>query len=262
MADIRFGEIEKIREGDIFASRKELSIAGVHRPIQGGIDGNGTEGTSSIVLSGGYADDEDNGDEIIYTGHGGQDANTKKQVSDQSWETYGNKGLLISELHGLPVRVTRGANHKSEYSPEKGYKYGGLYQVTDHFWKKEEGQLGVCRFKLVKISSLNFIEEKTEELLAVNDGPAPRVQTTILRIVRDTKLSREIKKLYNYTCQVCGIRIALNGIGYAEAAHIKPLGKPHNGTDVLANLLCLCPNHHVMFDKGHFRIDSNLSLIV
>jgi len=39
------------------------------------------------------------------------------------------------------------------------------------------------------------------------------------------------------------------------------LGKPHNGDDSLANLICLCPNHHVMFDKGSFSISDNYELL-
>jgi hypothetical protein len=38
-----------------------------------------------------------------------------------------------------------------------------------------------------------------------------------------------------------------------EAAHIRPLGAPHNGPDTLDNTLCLCPNHHVLFDHGGTR---------
>jgi putative restriction endonuclease len=48
---------------------------------------------------------------------------------------------------------------------------------------------------------------------------------------------------------------------YAEGAHIKPLGRPHDGPDIEANVLCLCPNHHVMFDSGAFRITDALELI-
>jgi putative restriction endonuclease len=40
-----------------------------------------------------------------------------------------------------------------------------------------------------------------------------------------------------------------------------PLGAPHGGPDVLENLLCLCPNHYVMFDLGIFTIAGDLSLI-
>jgi predicted restriction endonuclease len=41
----------------------------------------------------------------------------------------------------------------------------------------------------------------------------------------------------------------------------KPLGQPHNGPDVVANILCLCPNHHVLFDLGAFSVKDNLELI-
>jgi putative restriction endonuclease len=256
MAEIQFGEIIGVTEGQLFKDRKELAAAGIHRPLQAGIDGNGKEGSSSIVLNGGYIDDEDLGFEIIYTGHGGNDPSSKRQVADQSWDAPGNRGLVISELHGLPVRISRGPNHKSKYSPVSGYQYCGLYQVTQHFYDLGKDGFGICRFKLEKIAAIVPVSwEVNEPAEKEGSGEASRVPTTILRIVRDTKLSKQIKELYNYTCQVCGIRISFNGVGYAEAAHIRPLGRPHNGKDLLNNLLCLCPNHHVMFDKGHFSIN-------
>ena len=46
-----------------------------------------------------------------------------------------------------------------------------------------------------------------------------------------------------------------------EAAHVRPLGAPHNGPDTLDNTLCLCPNHHVLFDHGGITIDEDLSLV-
>lgn len=44
------------------------SCAGVHGPWVGGIHGGGTTGAYSIVLSGGYEGDIDDGDEFTYTG--------------------------------------------------------------------------------------------------------------------------------------------------------------------------------------------------
>lgn len=262
MAEIQFGEIIGIDEGHEFKDRKALSAAGIHRPLQAGIDGNGREGASSIVLNGGYIDDEDHGALIIYTGHGGNDSNTKKQIADQSWDAPGNRGLVISNNHGKPVRITRGPNHKSEYSPKVGYKYGGLYQVTSSYYEKGKDGFGICRFVLEKMSSIiSNPFEANEPSNEWKSGDTTRVPTTILRIVRDTKLSRKVKELYDYRCQVCDLRIEFNGIGYAEGAHIRPLGKPHNGKDLLSNLLCLCPNHHVMFDKGHFSINDDFSCV-
>ena len=78
---------------------------------------------------------------------------------------------------------------------------------------------------------------------------------------RDTKQSRKLKELYDYTCQVCGIRLATPIGAYAEGAHIRPLGEPHNGPDSSDNLLCLCPNHHVLFDLGAISLNDDLTLI-
>jgi len=45
----------------------------VHRPPVGGIHGRENDCAYSIVLSGGYAEDYDNGDEFLYSGSGGRD---------------------------------------------------------------------------------------------------------------------------------------------------------------------------------------------
>src|SRR5688572_28299463 len=103
-----FGDIFGHPEGSFFESRLELSRAGLHRPTMAGISGTGKEGADSIVLSGGYEDDQDSGDLIIYTGHGGRDPETRQQASDQLL-IGGNLALAYSCTHGLPVRVIRGA---------------------------------------------------------------------------------------------------------------------------------------------------------
>jgi putative restriction endonuclease len=78
-----FGEIPGVPEGTSFPSRAALNASRVHGPTQGGISGSETEGADSIVVSGGYEDDEDYGDVIVYTGHGGRDSATGKQIRDQ-----------------------------------------------------------------------------------------------------------------------------------------------------------------------------------
>lgn len=74
------GEIDGIRDGTTFKSRRELHDTGIHRGLQQGIGARG----ESIVLSGGYVDDEDYGDVIIYTGEGGRDQRTGRQIADQT----------------------------------------------------------------------------------------------------------------------------------------------------------------------------------
>src|SRR3954447_18590718 len=106
----------------MFDSRQAAHDAGAHRPLQAGISGAAAEGADSIVVSGGYEDDEDYGDVIVYTGHGGNDPATARQVADQRLER-GNLALAVSADRGLPVRVVRGAGGDAAYSPTRGYRY-------------------------------------------------------------------------------------------------------------------------------------------
>lgn len=47
---------------------------------------------------------------------------------------------------------------------------------------------------------------------------------------------------------------------YAEGAHIRGLGRPHNGPDDETNMLCLCPNDHFLFDAGAIYVDADGSV--
>ena len=78
MAD--FGSVPGVLVGQSFPDRRSLHDANVHRGLMNGIAPNGT----SIVLSGGYVDDLDEGDLIVYTGEGGRDPGTGRQIADQS----------------------------------------------------------------------------------------------------------------------------------------------------------------------------------
>jgi putative restriction endonuclease len=104
MAQRLFGNVPGYPEGSLFENRAELNASRVHIPTQAGISGSQTEGAESIVLSGGYEDDADYGDTIIYTGHGGRDPSTGQQTHDQPF-TRGNRALALSKQNGLPVRV-------------------------------------------------------------------------------------------------------------------------------------------------------------
>jgi putative restriction endonuclease len=261
MAERTFGEIEDIPVGTSFQTRKEAAAAGVHKPLQAGISGSKDDGADSIVISGGYEDDSDSGDVIIYTGEGGQD-DKGRQIANQEL-VRGNLALAKSEIDGLPVRVIRGADKKNPFAPESGYRYDGLYSVESHWHDIGKSGFLVYRFRLVKLDSAlppNKLSKGLIPLPTGSDAPK-RITTNAARIIRDSKLGRELKKLYGYKCQVCSIEITTNAGPYAEAAHIKPVGKPHNGPDRPENLLCLCPNHHLMLDKGVYMINDDLSLI-
>jgi len=259
MAERLFGHVPGYPEGSLFENRAELNASRVHIPTQAGISGTQTEGAESIVLSGGYEDDADYDDTIIYTGHGGRDPSTGQQTHDQPFAR-GNRALALSKQNGLPVRVIRGSSHDSPYSPPSGYSYDGLYAVED-FWH-EVGKSGfkIWRFRLEKIP------EKTIPGQIIAEEPAEysvpdRGEVRVSRVIRDTAQARAVKALYDNRCQMCGTRLECPAGPYSVAAHIRPLGAPHNGPDTKDNILCLCPNHHVLFDNGAVSIADDLSLI-
>lgn len=77
-----------------------------------------------------------------------------------------------------------------------------------------------------------------------------------MSVNRDTSLSERLKKLYKHRCQLCDEYLKKPNGTIAVGAHIKALGRPHNGPDHLSNILCLCPNHHALFDAFSFFVDA------
>ncbi|MCD6476144.1 MAG: HNH endonuclease [Anaerolineaceae bacterium] len=97
-----------------------------------------------------------------------------------------------------------------------------------------------------------------ERVITSNDftEPPSRVESKNYRIIRDTLMARKIKRIHNFQCQICHeTPIKLKSGFYAEAHHIKPLGEPYNGPDVSANIICVCPNCHVLLDYAAIKID-------
>ena len=90
---------------------------------------------------------------------------------------------------------------------------------------------------------------------------ANRSTTLVDRIIRETAVTDHVKSLYGCKCQVCGLALSIRRGLYAEGAHIRPLGTPHNGPDQVSNVLCLCPNHHVMLDGGTLSVNDDYSLV-
>ena len=143
-----FGHIAGVPPGFTWDTRREVAAAGVHKPTMNGISGTDREGADSVVVSGGYEDDEDHGTEIIYTGTGGYNPASGKQTSDQTLDNTNNAALVVSRLRGLPVRVVRGANGDKTYSPTTGYRYDGLFKVVDHWSETGGSGFRIWRFRL------------------------------------------------------------------------------------------------------------------
>ncbi|XP_050377739.1 YDG domain-containing protein At5g47150-like [Argentina anserina] len=136
------GDIPGVKVGDKFQYRVELILCGLHHQTQGGIAyGNfgGKVLATSIVASGGYADDLQSKDSLIYTGQGGN-PERGKDPQDQKLER-GNLALKNS-VQKNHVRVIRGS--ELVYG-SRTYVYDGLYMV-EKCWQ-ERGALGKLVFK-------------------------------------------------------------------------------------------------------------------
>ncbi|KAJ9128884.1 hypothetical protein P3X46_034380 [Hevea brasiliensis] len=103
---------------------------------------------TSIIVSGGYEDDEDSGDMLIYTGHGGQDK-FSRQCMHQKLEG-GNLALERSMHYGIEVRVIRGFKYAGSFT-NKIYVYDGLYKIHDCWFDVGKSGFGVYKYKLLRI---------------------------------------------------------------------------------------------------------------
>ncbi|XP_017888057.1 E3 ubiquitin-protein ligase UHRF1-like [Ceratina calcarata] len=160
------GPVPGIEVGMTWMFRLQVSEAGVHRPPVSGIHGRESDCAYSIVLSGGYEDDVDNGEEFIYTGSGGRDLSGNKRTAEQSCDqtlTRMNRALALNcnaELNeegaiakdwrkGIPVRVVRNYKLKdSIYAPKKGNRYDGIYKVVKYYPEKGKSGFRVWRYLL------------------------------------------------------------------------------------------------------------------
>lgn len=83
------------------------------------------------------------------------------------------------------------------------------------------------------------------------------------QIVRYGANVTQLEEWYNRTCQICRSPLPESPTRLiSEAAHIRPLGNPHNGIDHTENMISLCPNHHRQLDRGGIQINFNDLTIV
>ncbi|KAL3698274.1 hypothetical protein R1sor_012350 [Riccia sorocarpa] len=163
------GSIPGVRVGDKFKFREELLLLIVTRTTQAGIeyipasesdyvgkDGRRVSVAVSVVCSGGYKDNEDDGESLVYVGSGGHKNLVKSSgATDQKEKDQklvrGNLALRNSSELGVPVRVIRGEMHyEDNRRMRKRYCYDGLYDVKKYY--KAVGSAGskVWKFLLVK----------------------------------------------------------------------------------------------------------------
>jgi len=147
---------------------------GAHGAPQGGIFGEKAKGAYSIVMSGAgnsQYDDEDNGEEVWYSGTDGSNFTP----------TESTQRLIEScDVIKRPVRVLRSHQlpKKNQYRPEVGLRYDGLYWVVDKRLVDPKKQK--YKFRLVRCENQHPIRHE--------DTPARR--PTVYEIIEFEKLKK------------------------------------------------------------------------
>ncbi|KAL6534692.1 Histone-lysine N-methyltransferase, H3 lysine-9 specific suvh1 [Orobanche gracilis] len=151
----RTGHVPGIEVGDIFFFRMELCVVGLHAPSMAGIDYMSVKVTAdeepvavSIVASGGYDDDGDDSDVLVYSGQGGVQRRDG-QMFDQKLER-GNLALEKSLHRANDVRVMRGIKDLA-YSTGRIYVYDGIYKIQESWVEKNKSGCNVFKYKLVRV---------------------------------------------------------------------------------------------------------------
>ena len=167
----------------------------------------------------------------------------------------------------MPVRVTRGFQIPNGPNEKGTYRYDGLYYVTSV--ERVIGKSGfyICRFHLQSELIINDLQNKLQGSFKSDYKTPSTTTTTGTKYNRNVKLAENIKKIYDFKCQVCDVFLKKPSFGekpegIVESAHIQGLGKPHNGPDEIENMLALCPNHHAQFDAFSFYIEPETFNIV
>jgi putative restriction endonuclease len=161
-----------------------------------------------------------------------------------------------------------------------------FFREDDHYYesklRKADGSPNLGRFRRAVrpltddeyhfILTAGFEESSTDRAqyhtvlgdLSPNEQLArerPFVKQISRRRFRDRVFAAGVKRAYDDTCAITGLRI-INGQGRAEAqaAHIRPV--KYDGPDSVRNGLALSATFHWMFDRGLIGIDDDYTLLL
>jgi predicted HNH restriction endonuclease len=182
-----------------------------------------------------------------------ENSSWKQQVADLFINLVNSKGsasIWLQEFYDVAVPIL-----------QKRYPANNTVRDSIRRNLQELRKDGFIRFDGVKkgLYHLSFAnpELRFDNATSLEQGvEVPEFHRVVRNIrLRDTVLAIDLKRKYKNTCQVCHHSLPLTNSTYAEAHHIKPLGRPHCGPDIEGNIIVVCPNHHVMFDRAALFID-------
>ncbi|KAL7305014.1 hypothetical protein TKK_0002803 [Trichogramma kaykai] len=160
---IEFGPINPIIQlqvGTIWIYRSDIVEAGIHKDMVAGISTNAAGIAQSIVLSGEYLDNDDQKDDIFYTGCGPID----RKGNPTGHQKLERKNLALAKTCAVfpevgvkaknwklsqPVMVIRKLSlANSPYKRSTFFRYDGIYRLIEYSEHKTPSSFNVWRFHL------------------------------------------------------------------------------------------------------------------
>ncbi len=158
------------------------------------------------------------------------------------------RDVLVSEFEDINMESVGVATRHREWLQVLGYieRSGNVNQLT------QEGHDLATRAAIE--DEKNETTENTNIELSEGTSVTERREAHREEAIRDNVLVRELKRLYDDRCQICGERRQSSPeSGYSEVHHLMPLGE--DGPDKPENMVVVCPNHHVDFENRMLTVD-------
>ncbi|KAE8674634.1 Heat shock protein 70 (Hsp 70) family protein isoform 1 [Hibiscus syriacus] len=176
-----------LKAGNIMMSKGYM--AGIDpMPMKGDLEGERV--AVSIVSSGGYDDDVEDPDVLVYTGHGGN-ASGDNEASNQKL-VRGNLALERSLYRANEVRVIR-VFQDTSYQTSKVYVYDGLYKIQQSWMEKEKSGCNMFKDGLILPDLTSGAESIHVSLVnEVDDekGPAHFTYLSTIKYLKSFKLGQ------------------------------------------------------------------------
>jgi putative restriction endonuclease len=170
-------------------------------------------------------------------------------------------------------------NHYLEFETPVPFKEGGTYYETSllnpdgtlnpGLVQSAVHQITDTEYQLILQTGFTHVLSQQSEAPTSNQGlednkqetfERPMIQTILNRPFRDQAFAETVKKAYDKTCAMTGLRI-INGGGRPEvqAAHIRPVAD--QGPDSVRNGIALCGTVHWMFDRGLISLNDDYKIL-
>jgi len=157
---------------------------------------------------------------------------------------------ILADLNGYVKFET-----EEEYLNNPNLKHGQRLHIDNGIQSLEN----YVAFTGEQLYILNQIITNRDSLKGIpldKNNQAERKPINVDSIIRNQSLVRKVKGIRDNTCQICSKKLKIGPNSYySEVHHIRPLGKPHNGPDIISNMLCVCPNCHKKLDYGFTPIE-------